>query len=67
VVPLFSDCTSQIPFYSFAATGNKVLRAFTGVGVPFQESLNPSYDNWPIPLSLATTYGSSIDFFSSRY
>jgi len=27
----------------------------------------PLYVWWPIPLSLTTTYGVSVDFFSSRY
>ena len=67
MVPLSSSKISRVPLYSCA---NYV---FTHTGLsPSMVRLSRLFwlfiiSRWPIPRSLATTDGISIDFFSSRY
>ena len=67
MVPQNSNKISRVPFYS------RVLMniTFTGLSpsvVSFSKLFKLSkLSCWPSPLSLATTHGVSIDFFSSGY
>ena len=67
MVPLYSSRISRVPLYS------RILINITHTGlspsmVSFSKLFKFFYQNyWPIPLSLATTNGISIDFFSSGY
>ena len=67
VVPQNSNKISRVPFYSRVL----ISITFTGLSpsmVSFSKLFKLSYYYcWPSPLSLATTYGVSIDFFSSGY
>ena len=67
MVPLYSSKISRVPLYS------RKLISITSKGlspalVSFSKLFKLTYQLcWPIPLSLATTNGVSIDFFSSGY
>ena len=67
MVPLYSNKISRVPLYS------RTTLSFTPTGlspsvVSFSKLFRLSQNcYWPIPLSLATTNGISIDFFSSGY
>ena len=67
MVPLYSNKITRVPLYS-----RKIL-SITSTGlspsvVSFSKLFKLSqHFCWPIPLSLATTNGISIDFFSSGY
>ena len=67
MVPLSSSKISRVPLYSCAHY------VFTHTGLsPSMVRLSRLFwlfiiGRWPIPLSLATTNGISIDFFSSGY
>ena len=67
MVPLYSSRISRVPLYS------RILMniTFTGLSpsvVSISKLFKFFYQNyWPNPLSLATTNGISIDFFSSGY
>ena len=67
MVPLYSNKISRVPLYS------RTLLSFTPTGlspsmVSFSKLFRLSQHRyWPIPRSLATTNGISIDFFSSGY
>ena len=67
MVPLYSSKISRVPLYS------RILLNITFTGLsPSLVSVSKLFkffkqNYWPIPLSLATTYGISIDFFSSGY
>ena len=67
MVPLYSNKITRVPLYSrttlsFTLTGlSPSLASFSKL---FRLSQNCC---WPIPCSLATTNGISIDFFSSGY
>ncbi len=67
MVPLYSSRISRVPLYS------RILMniTFTGLSpsvVSFSKLFEFFHQNyWPIPFSLATTNGISIDFFSSGY
>ena len=67
MVPLYSSRISRVPLYS------RILMNFTYTGlspsmVSFSKLFKFFHQNyWPIPFSLATTNGISIDFFSSGY
>ena len=65
MVPLYSSRISRVPLYS------RTITSFTFTGLsPSMVSFSKlfklsSYCCWPNPLSVATTHGVSIDFFSS--
>ena len=67
MVPLSSNRISRVPPYSWT------YYVFTHTGLsPSMVRLSRLFwlfiiGRWPLPLSLATTNGISIDFFSSRY
>ena len=67
MVPLYSSRISRVPLYS------RILLNITRTGlspsmVSFSKLFKFFFQNyWPIPFSLATTNGISIDFFSSGY
>ena len=67
MVPLYSNKISRVPFYS------RTILSITPTGlspsmVSFSKLFRLSqYCYWPVPRSLATTNGISIDFFSSGY
>ena len=67
MVPLYSNKISRVPLYS------RTLLSITPTGLsPSMVSFSKlfrlfQYCCWPIPRSLATTNGISIDFFSSGY
>ena len=67
MVPLYSSKISRVPLYS------RILLIITITGLsPSTASFSKlfrlsQYCYWPVPLSLATTNGISIDFFSSGY
>ena len=67
MVPLYSSKITRVPLYS------KKLISITSKGlspavVSFSKLFKLTYKfYWPNPLSLATTNGVSIDFFSSGY
>ena len=67
MVPLYSNKISRVPLYS------RTILNITPTGlspsvVSFSKLFRLSqYCYWPIPRSLATTNGISIDFFSSGY
>ena len=67
MVPLDSNKITRVPFYS------RVLISITFTGLsPSMVSFSKLFklselSCWPSPLSLATTHGVSIDFFSSGY
>ena len=67
MVPLSSSKISRVPLYSWT------YYVFTHTGLsPSMVRLSRLFwlfiiSRWPIPLSLATTNGISIDFFSSGY
>ena len=67
MVPLYSSRISRVPLYS------RILLNITHTGlspsmVSFSKLFKLSqYCYWPVPRSLATTNGISIDFFSSGY
>ena len=67
MVPQNSSKISRVPLYSRTFTSF----TFTGLSpsvVSFSKLFKLSYKRyWPSPLSLATTNGVSIDFFSSGY
>ena len=67
MVPLYSSRISRVPLYS----RNLLNITHTGLS-PSVVSLSRLFIltyqlYWPVPLSLATTNGISIDFFSSGY
>ena len=67
MVPLYSNKITRVPLYS------RTVSSFTPTGlspsmVSFSKLFKFFYQNcWPSPVSLATTNGISIDFFSSGY
>ena len=67
MVPLYSNKISRVPLYS------RTMLSITPTGLsPSMVSFSKlfklfQYCYWPSPLSLATTNGISIDFFSSGY
>ena len=67
MVPLYSSKITRVPLYS------RKLISITSKGLsPAVVSLSRLFKltyqlYWPVPLSLATTNGVSIDFFSSGY
>ena len=67
MVPLYSSKISRVPLYS------RILLNITSTGLsPSMVSFSKLFEltqlcYWPNPLSLATTNGISIDFFSSGY
>ena len=67
MVPLYSSKITRVPLYS------RKLISVTSKGLsPALVSLSRLFKltyqlYWPVPLSLATTNGVSIDFFSSGY
>ena len=67
MVPLYSNKISRVPLYS------RTILSITPTGlspsmVSFSKLFRLSqYCYWPVPRSLATTNGISIDFFSSGY
>ena len=67
MVPLYSNKITRVPLYS------RTILSITHTGlspsmVSFSKLFRLSqHCYWPIPLSLATTNGISIDFFSSGY
>ena len=65
--PLYSSRISRVPLYS----RNLLNITYTGLSpsmVSFSKLFKFFHQNyWPIPFSLATTNGISIDFFSSGY
>ena len=67
MVPLYSNKISRVPLYS------RTILSITPTGlspsmVSFSKLFRLSqYCCWPVPRSLATTNGISIDFFSSGY
>ena len=67
MVPLYSNKITRVPLYS------RKLLIITPTGlspsvVSFSKLFKFFYQNcWPNPVSLATTNGISIDFFSSGY
>ena len=67
MVPLYSSKISRVPLYSRVL----INITFTGLSpsvVSFSKLFKFFYQNcWPSPVSLATTNGISIDFFSSGY
>ena len=67
MVPLYSSRISRVPLYSRIL----INITFTGLSpsvVSFSKLFKFFYQNcWPNPVSLATTNGISIDFFSSGY
>ena len=67
MVPLYSSRISRVPLYS----RNLLNITYTGLSpsmVSFSKLFRLSqHCYWPIPRSLATTNGISIDFFSSGY
>ena len=67
MVPLYSSKITRVPLYSrkFISVTPKGLSPAL---VSFSKLFKLTYKfYWPIPLSLATTNGVSIDFFSSGY
>ena len=67
MVPLYSSKITRVPLYSrkFISITSKGLSPAV---VSFSKLFKLTYKfYWPIPLSLATTNGISIDFFSSGY
>ena len=67
MVPLYSSKITRVPLYSrkFISVTSKGLSPAL---VSFSKLFKLSKTNyWPSPLSLATTNGVSIDFFSSGY
>ena len=65
--PLYSSKITRVPLYSrkFISVTSKGLSPAL---VSFSKLFKLTYKfYWPIPLSLATTNGVSIDFFSSGY
>ena len=67
MVPLYSNKISRVPLYS------RTILSITSTGLsPSMVSFSKLFklsklSCWPSPLSLATTHGVSIDFFSSGY
>ena len=67
MVPLYSNKITRVPLYS------RTILSFTPTGLsPSMVSFSKLFKfsqlyYWPNPLSLATTHGISIDFFSSGY
>lgn len=67
MVPLYSNKITRVPLYS------RTILSITPTGlspsvVSFSKLFRLSQNCcWPVPLSLATTNGISIDFFSSGY
>ena len=67
MVPLYSNKITRVPLYS------RTILSITPTGlspsmVSFSKLFRLSqYCCWPVPRSLATTNGISIDFFSSGY
>ena len=67
MVPPSSDRILRVPPYSRTATGLPV-RAYHPLRGAFPDaSGSPNRGHWPDPISLATTQGVSVDFFSSGY
>ena len=67
MVPLYSSKITRVPLYSrkFISITSKGLSPAV---VSFSKLFKLTYKfYWPNPLSLATTNGVSIDFFSSGY
>ena len=67
MVPLYSSKITRVPLYSrkFISVTSKGLSPAV---VSFSKLFKLTYKRyWPIPPSLATTNGISIDFFSSGY
>ena len=67
MVPLYSSKITRVPLYSrkFISVTSKGLSPAV---VSFSKLFKLTYKfYWPVPLSLATTNGVSIDFFSSGY
>ena len=67
MVPLYSSKITRVPLYSrkFISVTSKGLSPAV---VSFSKLFKLTYKRyWPIPPSLATTNGVSIDFFSSGY
>ena len=67
MVPLYSSKITRVPLYSrkFISVTSKGLSPAV---VSFSKLFKLTYKcSWPIPPSLATTNGVSIDFFSSGY
>ena len=67
MVPLYSSKITRVPLYSrklISVTSKGLSPAVVSFSKLFKLSQN-CY--WPIPFSLATTNGISIDFFSSGY
>ena len=67
MVPLYSSRISRVPLYS----RNLLNITYTGLS-PSVVSFSKLFKffqqiYWPVPFSLATTNGISIDFFSSGY
>ena len=67
MVPLYSSKITRVPLYSRIP----INITYTGLSpslVSFSKLFKFFYQNcWPNPVSLATTNGISIDFFSSGY
>ena len=71
MVPLSSTRISRVPAYSSCLNKSAFrVRDYHPLLLAFPNySTNPLlyYQHWALPISLATTHGISIDFFSSRY
>ena len=82
MVPPVSHGVSRVPRYSgydlltpFSPTGfspsmTGLPRPFVYRCLPMAPSATPSillHSVWPLPISLATTFGISVDYFSSPY
>ena len=71
MVPPYSDKISRVPSYSLSPPqATFQLRGYHPLWLNFPEHSFKWFKlvvNWAIPLSLATTNGISIDFFSSGY
>ncbi len=61
-VPTYSSLSTR---YAFSCTG--LSPSMAGTFQSHSTKTYKIYDNRALPLSLATTYGISVDFFSSRY
>ena len=67
MVPLYSSKITRVPLYSrkfISVTSKGLSPAVVSFSKLFKFS---QLHYWPNPLSLATTHGISIDFFSSGY
>ena len=67
MVPLYSSKITRVPLYSrkfISVTSKGLSPALVSFSKLFKLTCK---FYWPIPLSLATTNGVSIDFFSSGY